>query len=462
METVFGPIGDSDVIGLTASTQAFALGTMADLNPAIRLIAMNPSHLAWYLKFGTADTVTVSRTDGMRVVPGSQDKSVIIPVPAGATHVAIICEGASGDALLSYGGFDNGEFSPAGASQVIAVTTSDQRVELPALADNQPAIRLVSVASSIQSLWVKLGDVTVVGDVTSSMKIAPGNVEHPTLIPVTDGETHLSIFCEGVGGDVVLTPGGIASGINTAATSVLFSTGPRILGRTSGAGPGEELTLSQVLDFIGSATQGDILYRGASAWARLAAGTANHFLQTKGAGQNPQYAGSTVLLTSGSVSNAATLDLVLTSYTSYRSLLFSLSRFIPASDAAFWMRLSTDGGATYASGATSYRWCYRRIDVSAAVSDTGDTEDVALAITGADQVNNDHTGISCDVRLPGPFNTSDFPTVFADGTFRSNPVGTRLFQFGGDRVGTEDADAVRFMFSTGNILTGRYAVYGIF
>ena len=48
----------------------------------------------------------------------------------------------------------------------------------------------------------------------------------------------------------------------------------RILGRkTAGAGAIEELTLSEVLDFIGSAAEGDILYRGASAWARLGKGS---------------------------------------------------------------------------------------------------------------------------------------------------------------------------------------------
>jgi len=84
VKTVFGPIGDSDVLSLTASSQAFALGTMASTNPAIRLIALNPTHLAWYLKFGTSGSVTVSRTDGMRVIPGSQVEPVIIPVPIGS------------------------------------------------------------------------------------------------------------------------------------------------------------------------------------------------------------------------------------------------------------------------------------------------------------------------------------------------------------------------------------------
>ena len=53
-----------------------------------------------------------------------------------------------------------------------------------------------------------------------------------------------------------------------------------------------DITLSALLDMIGSATQGDILFRGASSWARLGAGTSGNFLQTQGGGANPQWASS--------------------------------------------------------------------------------------------------------------------------------------------------------------------------
>ena len=83
----------------------------------------------------------------------------------------------------------------------------------------------------------------------------------------------------------------IADDAVTYAKIQNVSTTDRILGRdASGAGDIEELTLSAVLDFIGSAAQGDILYRGASAWARLGAGTSGQFLQTQGAAANPQWA----------------------------------------------------------------------------------------------------------------------------------------------------------------------------
>jgi len=63
------------------------------------------------------------------------------------------------------------------------------------------------------------------------------------------------------------------------STAVQFNAASRILARkTVGSGPGEECTLSEILDFIGSAARGDILYRGASGWARLAKGAAGYVL----------------------------------------------------------------------------------------------------------------------------------------------------------------------------------------
>ena len=59
-------------------------------------------------------------------------------------------------------------------------------------------------------------------------------------------------------------------GANPVACNT-FTTTAIALGRnTAGAGIGEEVTLTQMLDWIGSATRGDILSRGASTWQRFA------------------------------------------------------------------------------------------------------------------------------------------------------------------------------------------------
>lgn len=65
----------------------------------------------------------------------------------------------------------------------------------------------------------------------------------------------------------------------------------RILGRdTAGTGEVEQLTITEALDLLTGAAQGDIIYRGASSWDNLAAGTSGHFLKTQGAAANPVWA----------------------------------------------------------------------------------------------------------------------------------------------------------------------------
>lgn len=86
------------------------------------------------------------------------------------------------------------------------------------------------------------------------------------------------------------TSGTLTNCTGLPVTGLTFSATSRIAARkTAAGGAGEECTLSEILDFIGSAAQGDILYRGAATWARLAAGTSGQFLKTQGAGANPTW-----------------------------------------------------------------------------------------------------------------------------------------------------------------------------
>lgn len=51
-------------------------------------------------------------------------------------------------------------------------------------------------------------------------------------------------------------------------------------------------TLSAILDYILTTTQGSVIFRGASVWSALGPGTTGQFLQTKGSGANPVWAGA--------------------------------------------------------------------------------------------------------------------------------------------------------------------------
>lgn len=72
----------------------------------------------------------------------------------------------------------------------------------------------------------------------------------------------------------------------------------KVLGRTdSGTGAVSALSATDVLDMLGS-TQGNVLYRGASAWGALGVGTAGQLLQSGGAGADPSWA-TGILVTDG-------------------------------------------------------------------------------------------------------------------------------------------------------------------
>jgi hypothetical protein len=99
---------------------------------------------------------------------------------------------------------------------------------------------------------------------------------------------------DGDKGDITVSGGGSAWSIENDVVTYdklqNVSASSRLLARkTAGAGNVEECTLSELLDFIGSAAQGDILYRGSSGWARLGAGTAGQVFTTGGAAANPAY-----------------------------------------------------------------------------------------------------------------------------------------------------------------------------
>lgn len=132
----------------------------------------------------------------------------------------------------------------------------------------------------------------------------------------------------------------------------------RVLGRkTAGSGTTEECTLSEVLDFVTGATRGDILYRNATVWTRLPAGTAGQVLQTNGTTGDPAWATASggagwALVATRTVTTSPEVFTGLAAYDEVMVVLYGVT--VSSSGAIRRMKVSTDNGASYLGGATDY------------------------------------------------------------------------------------------------------------
>lgn len=204
---------------------------------------------------GTTDSTTFLRGDGSWAVPA---------YPPGLT------DGDKGDISVSFSG--------------TAWTIDAEAVTLAKMANMATASLLGRSTAGTGS-----PEVLSASSARSLLNVADGanNYSHPNhtgdVTSTGDGATTIA-------NDAVTTAKIINDAVTYAKIQNISATS-RVIGRkSSGSGDAEECTLSDILDFVGSAAQGDILYRGASTWTRLAAGTSGHYLKTLGSGANPEWA----------------------------------------------------------------------------------------------------------------------------------------------------------------------------
>jgi len=124
----------------------------------------------------------------------------------------------------------------------------------------------------------------------------------------------------------------------------------------------------------------------------------------------------------------------------------------------FAMRLSNDGGASFRSGASDYFWTQRSSN-NATTYTTGDLADSEGEVSAT--IGNDAgEGVSFDVQVIGPA-SSGRKTVIITKFIMQNASGDYFFGHAGIICTTEEVnDYIRLYFSSGNIASGRIAVYG--
>ncbi|HWA22337.1 MAG TPA: hypothetical protein VG735_08085 [Caulobacterales bacterium] len=134
--------------------------------------------------------------------------------------------------------------------------------------------------------------------VGSAWTITQTNVDGGVVGPASATDSALVRF-DGTTGKLIkggstLVIGDFADGVITLAKLANVSATKRVIGRnTAAAGVPEEVTVSQLLDWAGTAANGDTLYRTGGAWALLPKGTDGQVMQL--AGGVPSWADSGAL-----------------------------------------------------------------------------------------------------------------------------------------------------------------------
>jgi hypothetical protein len=172
------------------------------------------------------------------------------------------------------------------------------------------------------------------------------------------------------------------------------------------------------------------------------------------------------LLNSGTVSNAATLDIVLTSYTGYRALKLVLSSWVPETDdRELWLLFSTDGGMNFDVTGYSYAAVRNRDGSGGTVSGEQSTAatEIKLASTGASiAVSNvaAEGGLDAEITLHNQAGNR-WSRVRYSSAYTSADSQTISINGAATREAQQDTDALRLMFETDDIVSGDWALYGL-
>ena len=196
--------------------------------------------------------------------------------------------------------------------------------------------------------------------------------------------------------------------------------------------------------------------------AAVAVGTATHVLTSNGAGAAPTFqaaggGGAWVMIATVDASDDASLDITGLDST-YDTYEMRFSALIPATDGAdAWIRFGDSGGFDTAD----YHFSHYRLEDDGAANYSNSTSATEIRI-GLEIGNTAGEGFQGGVTLHRPGDASTYPTI---------TIATSYLAFGNQQlagylgIASRDAaivlDRVQFLFSSGNVTSGRFTIWGI-
>lgn len=171
-----------------------------------------------------------------------------------------------------------------------------------------------------------------------------------------------------------------------------------------------------------------------------------------------------VLLETVTISNNASVTFTTNINSTYEQYVFEITDLIPSTDSTnLWMRMSIDGGSTWRSTGTDYEFTFlAHASAGGAASNGASTNAAQILIANTLGNNAGIETFNATLKLVNPASTTTRKMVYGNVVYTS---GDNNF-LGQNNAGlfkgsTSAVNGIQFLMSSGNLLSGKIALYGI-
>lgn len=175
---------------------------------------------------------------------------------------------------------------------------------------------------------------------------------------------------------------------------------------------------------------------------------------------SPSGSGSLVLIASATASSSAAIDFTSGITSSYDEYVVTFANVLPATDNVdLWVRTSSNAGSSFDSAAGNYQHVCSSVTAPTTAVTSGSSSDTKCVIAYG-VGNTAGYGVSGKLHLYQPSAATQVRfTVSVSAVTAANTL--RMDNSSGHRHTNADVDALRFLFSSGNIASGTFHLYGV-
>lgn len=250
-------------------------------------------------------------------------------------------------------------------------------------------------------------------------------------------------------------------GLGTLATqSGTFS------GTHSGTSSGTNTGDQSIFSTIAVSGQSDVIADSTGDTLTLVAGT-NVTITTDASTDSVTInaaGGAMALIGTATASNSASVSFTGLSSTYHHYIVVIDHVVVQTDDVSLIMRTSTNGGSSYDSGASDYRYQVSGTQDSGTDSSANSTGATSLLITagggGAGIGNATNESFSGRVTIYNPSVAGYGHVTWEAVYYNTVPRVTRVMG-AGMRIAAADIDAIQFLASSGNLVSGTFKLYGV-